>query len=81
MKKPKRCYQIVITVGGDTWKDAVRLLKELTDEAAEHGPECKMVSGGASAGGYVKVEHDPDMTNAMYQAALEEYREYQEHTE
>lgn len=74
MTSLKRCYNITLSAGGDTWEIAMQQLRELFAEVEEHGPECKFVTGGYASGGYVKVEHDPSMTHAAYQVALEERR-------
>lgn len=77
IKPPKRCYQLKINVGGDTWEDVIWQLKDLVDHVIDHGPECQMVSGGCNAGWNIEVEHRPDMTNAKYFEALGNWRAHE----
>lgn len=75
MKAPKRCYEITITVGGDTWDDAIHEVLRLAYHAKDRGPECRCFCGGGHVGGSVEVRHDPNMTHERYIAELEEYLE------
>ena len=74
MTTPKRAFEIVVTVQGDTWDDAVDKLCELANHVEEHGRECALVSGGVHSGGWVEVNHNPDMTHEKYMAAVESMR-------
>ena len=76
-KQPKRCYTLHLNVGGDTWEDVIRSLREATDHIEEHGKECRMASGGVSAGYSVVVENRPEMTSARYFEELDAWQEYQ----
>lgn len=66
MAKPHRAFEIELKVTGDTWKDVVYELNRIIDEVKEHGQDCKLVSGGYSSGGYVLINHDPNMTHDKY---------------
>lgn len=74
---PRRCYTLRINVGGDSWEDVIRSLREAESRVQEAGPDCKTVSGGVSAGYFVEVEHHPEMTGEKYHEAIDVYRQSQ----
>lgn len=78
MSKPKRRFTIEIEIGGDTWDDAARGLRDIAQHVEEHGPACKMVSGSPSCGYSVVVVEEPNATHESYFAELERYLSEQE---
>lgn len=72
---PNRCYTIDVSVGGDTWDDAVRELLRVAEHVEQHGPECNETSGGPVAGSHVTIAHRPEMTHDAYFEAIERWRE------
>lgn len=70
---PKRRFEITMTVGGDTMKDAVRLIESFADGIM--AGSTNQVSGGYSSGGHFKLTENPDMTHEKYAAALHDYLE------
>lgn len=64
IKNLRRRVEIEIKVGGDTWDDALSLLREYANEAVEGGRES--VTGGPSAGGYYKASEDKSITHESY---------------
>lgn len=73
MERPKRRFDLQITIGGDTWEDVARACDEIVSHVAEHGPACTSVSGGPSSGWAVSVTERPEMTHEAYFAAVEKY--------
>lgn len=63
---PRRCYELDIKIGGDSWADVLRHLDELSRHIPEHGQECNSVSGGYSGNHWVTCYHDLDMTHDKY---------------
>ncbi len=51
---PRAPFEVRLTVTGDTWTDALRILQETVDEIVSHGPECS--STGGSPGGSHSVD-------------------------
>ncbi len=74
MKGPKRCYEIKLVADGDSWEDAMQMLRELFNEVEEHGSGCRMVVGGYSSGGLVRITHDHTMTHDRYISALKDFK-------
>jgi len=65
---PDHAFELVISVGGETWPRTVAELQRLTDHVAKHGPECNLVSGG---GGCAEVRiRRRDVTPENYQREL-----------
>ena len=71
---PRRRFTILVSVGGDTWADALRELVGLVEHIEEHGPECSSTRGGPDSGGYVYVTEDPEQTHDRYFEQIEEWR-------
>ena len=72
MTKPTRRYTITVEIGDDTWEGAVAELRRVCAHVEEHGPECKLVSGGYSGCSMVTIAHDPTMTHDRYMSELDE---------
>lgn len=63
-KPPKRAYQLVIRVDGDTWEDVVRMMREINTSVRDVGPDAfPCLSGGYSCGYTVQKVVDPTMTH------------------
>lgn len=73
VEKPKRAFEVEIRVGGDTWEDVARHLRDLMIHIEDHGPRCSSVSGGPSVGSYVDIVERPEMTHERYHEELERY--------
>ncbi len=73
MNAPKRAFELIVTIGADTWADALVEMDRLADHIREHGPRCHVVSGGCSSGAYVDIRHDPTMTPERYVEELTAY--------
>lgn len=67
-KEPHRRFQISITVGGDDLESAIDMIEEFTGSIRQGSTSC--VTGGSSAGGYFRVNYDPEMTHERYFEAL-----------
>lgn len=72
MSSPKRAFEIEIKVGGDTLEDAKHLIEEWLYDLT---PTSGIVTGGPSAGGFVKVTHNPEMTHERYVQDLNRHLE------
>lgn len=70
MERPKRAFEVQITVGGDTWADIKYQLRDLLPHIEDHGPECNSVSGSPSANHIVTVFQNPEMTHEKYFEAI-----------
>ena len=73
--KPKRCYDITVRVGADTWEDAARELERVALHVVDHGPECNQVSGGPDSGSWVHIDHNPEMTHDRYFEDVERFKD------
>lgn len=73
-ERPMRCFEVTITVGGDTWEDVRWQLQGILPHIEDHGPDCKSVSGSPTSNHVVHVVHNPEMTNEKYFAAIEAWR-------
>lgn len=73
MKSPSRAFELNIKIGGDTWEDVLRNLRELASHVEDHGSNCNSVSGGYSSHHIVDVRIRPDLTHDQYSVELEEY--------
>lgn len=71
---PRRCFMLDITIGGDTWEDVIRSLREASECIEYHCPTCKAASAGVSSGWVVEIDHRPDMTNGKYFDDLAEWQ-------
>lgn len=76
-QRPQRRWTIEIKSGGDTWEDALRLLREMADHIEEHGQGCDFTAGGSDSGGFIKITEDHDMTHARYHALLDSWLAFQ----
>jgi hypothetical protein len=52
---PKHPFEVAITIGGDDWDYVLRTMEDLTVHLLDHGPDCKMCSGGAGGCHQVNV--------------------------
>lgn len=68
---PKHTFELTIKVGSCDWSRVVEMLHELADHVAEHGPACNRCGAGPGIGYSVEVDHDPNVTEATYRAALD----------
>lgn len=50
-KRPQRCWTVEVVAGGDTWVDAVDMLRELIAHVDERQTAGDVVIGGADRGG------------------------------
>lgn len=73
MNKPKRAYELVLRIGGDTWEGVVHQLMFCANHVQEHGPTCRSVMGGPGDNHSIEIEHSPDMTHERYHAELLRY--------
>lgn len=65
---PRRAYHAEIRVGADTLPDLAAELRRIADRL-DRGPLDALTTGSPSAGGYLHLTHDPDMTHDRYHAA------------
>ena len=72
--RPRRRFEVKITIGADTWEGALDSLHEIAVHVQEHGPTCSAVLGGSHAGYSVEVSEAPEMVHAKYFEALDEWR-------
>lgn len=73
--KPHRAFELEITIGGDTWADVLRDVRDLASHIPEHGPACNSVSGGPGGNHIVTVRVDETMTHDRYFKELDAYLE------
>lgn len=69
---PRRAYHAEIHVGADTLQDLADELRRFADRL-DQGPVDTLTSGSPSAGGYLHLTRDPDMTHDRYHAANREW--------
>lgn len=67
--RPHRRFTVELRLSGDTWED----VREMLEYAAHSLERREVVLGGPTAGYTMKVVEDPEMTNAKYHAAVEEW--------
>lgn len=77
---PTRCLELKITIGADTWEDAVRSVQQVLfdlerRDGTTFGP---IISGSPSAGYTVDIAHNPAQTHDAYFEALNAYLEDRE---
>lgn len=72
-QKPVRPYELRISIGADSWDEAMRALQDIADHVAEHGVKCDLCSGGPSSGYTVTIAHDPEQTHDRYVEQLTAY--------
>lgn len=70
---PRRKYQAILTVSGDSWEDVSREIKFVCNEVIQHGEDCNSVSGGMSTSHIVHIIVDPNMTHDIYIEQLSKY--------
>ncbi len=75
MEKPKRKYELSLTISGDLWTDVVQQLRMLLPHIEDHGEQCDSVSGGYSGGHTVQLTVNPEQTHDKFAAELDAYLE------
>ena len=76
MSKPRRAYELTLTLGADTYEELVRALEGLALDLALYPSDAAhrpMASGSPSAGYSATVTHDPEWTHERYHAEVEAY--------
>lgn len=63
--KPRRAWQLELSIGADTREDLVALLESLLFDSLKRGSDSS-VTGGYSSGGYFTVTHAPEWTHDRY---------------
>jgi hypothetical protein len=74
-ERPRRCYELTINIGGDTWQDVLNQLGWVEQHIVEHGPKCKSISGTHMSYHQVDIEHNPRMTHQQFMIELHEFLE------
>jgi len=76
MTAPKRRFVLTIEIGADTWKDALRDLRDVVSALEGHVDDPRLFGscmGSPSVGHIVEVHEDPTMTHERYVEDLEKY--------
>jgi hypothetical protein len=80
--KPRRAYEIAIRISASTWPELVKQLDniifDLSTDGRRDAPSINVVHGGEHSSYTIYGEHRPEITTAMYFAAVDQY--VKEHT-
>lgn len=71
---PRNRFRLVVRVEAETWDLAVNELGWVAEHVAEHGPECKSVTGGGNRSHIVDVSELPEVTPERHAADLIAWR-------
>ena len=71
---PKHPFEVNIRIGGDTWEYILRTVRELSYHLEEHGPDCRLCSGGAGGCHSVDIQRR-DISPEDYRKELQESHE------
>lgn len=72
--KPKRTFELTLTIGADTLDDLRSNLRSiLIDLDREDVTDYSSVSGGYQSNHILKIEHSPTVTHDSYFEALEKH--------
>lgn len=74
-EKPKRCFEVTIKIGADSWDDVIAEIDHLHYYIEVTGPSCRSVSGSPSSNHSVSIDHQPEMTHEIYHQQLKSFIE------
>lgn len=77
-ENPRRRIKITLTLGADSWDEAVRALHGIEHRLAEaqdrEEPKIAVTSGGYGSGYHLEADEDPTIDHDSYFEAVEAYR-------
>ena len=70
---PQHPFEVIISIGGDTWDYVERTMSELAEHLKERGPECGLISGGSGGSHSVSIARR-EVSVEQFHKELEEWR-------